>query len=116
MARIVSDVCHGRGTSFDVPDGRVNRPGSGGRPPVAVAIPDEAPDRLADLVRQDDGPSLVGGLGEERGLVAGLQLIDCQLPTPHLRSLGSKPMPRSAFSALVAQYARADDVALFSTT
>jgi leucyl/phenylalanyl-tRNA--protein transferase len=52
----------------------------------------------------------------ERGLVAGLQLVDCQLPTPHLRSLGSKPMPRSVFSALVAQYTRVDDVALFSTT
>jgi leucyl/phenylalanyl-tRNA--protein transferase len=52
----------------------------------------------------------------ERGLVAGLQLIDCQLPTPHLRSLGSRPMPRSAFSALVAQYTCGSDVALFSTT
>jgi leucyl/phenylalanyl-tRNA--protein transferase len=50
----------------------------------------------------------------ERAIVAGLQLIDCQLPTPHLRSLGSKPMPRSEFSALVAQYTRADDAAVFS--
>jgi leucyl/phenylalanyl-tRNA---protein transferase len=39
----------------------------------------------------------------ERALVAGLQLIDCQLPTPHLRSLGSKPMPRLEFSALVSR-------------
>jgi translation initiation factor IF-1 len=30
----------------------------------------------------------------DRALVAGLQLIDCQLPTPHLRSLGSKPRIR----------------------
>jgi leucyl/phenylalanyl-tRNA--protein transferase len=51
----------------------------------------------------------------ERAVVAGLQLIDCQLPTPHLRSLGSKPMPRSEFSALVARYTGADDVPLFST-
>jgi leucyl/phenylalanyl-tRNA--protein transferase len=51
----------------------------------------------------------------ERAVVAGLQLIDCQLPTPHLRSLGSKPMPRSEFSALVAQYTGVADVALFST-
>jgi leucyl/phenylalanyl-tRNA--protein transferase len=51
----------------------------------------------------------------ERAVVAGLQLIDCQLPTPHLRSLGSKPMPRSAFSALVAQYSGVADVPLFST-
>ena len=35
----------------------------------------------------------------ERGVVAGLQLIDCQLPTPHLRSLGSKPDDPSPNSA-----------------
>ena len=34
--------------------------------------------------------------------VAGLTLIDCQLPTPHLRTLGSKPVSRREFSALVA--------------
>lgn len=51
----------------------------------------------------------------ERAVVAGLQLIDCQLPTPHLRSLGSKPMPRSEFSALVARYTGVDNVPLFST-
>jgi leucyl/phenylalanyl-tRNA---protein transferase len=49
----------------------------------------------------------------ERALVAGLQLIDCQLPTPHLRSLGSRPMPRTEFSALVARYSTGDDVAMF---
>jgi leucyl/phenylalanyl-tRNA--protein transferase len=52
----------------------------------------------------------------ERGVVAGLQLIDCQLPTPHLRSLGSRPMPRGEFGALVAQYTAADDLAMFSET
>jgi leucyl/phenylalanyl-tRNA--protein transferase len=52
----------------------------------------------------------------ERGIVAGLQLIDCQLPTPHLRSLGSKPMPRDEFSALVAGATAHEDVALFSAT
>ena len=50
----------------------------------------------------------------ERAVVAGLQLIDCQLPTPHLRSLGSKPMSRREFSALVAQYTCRADVPLFS--
>jgi leucyl/phenylalanyl-tRNA--protein transferase len=50
----------------------------------------------------------------DRAVVAGLQLIDCQLPTPHLRSLGSKPIPRPDFSALVAQYTSGDDVPLFS--
>jgi leucyl/phenylalanyl-tRNA--protein transferase len=50
----------------------------------------------------------------ERAVVAGVQLIDCQLPTPHLRSLGSKPMARLEFSALVAQYTAAAEIAMFS--
>jgi leucyl/phenylalanyl-tRNA---protein transferase len=50
----------------------------------------------------------------ERGLVAGLTLIDCQLPTPHLRSLGSKPMNRREFSALVHAGTAVPDVALFA--
>jgi leucyl/phenylalanyl-tRNA--protein transferase len=50
----------------------------------------------------------------ERGLVAGLTLIDCQLPTPHLRSLGSKPMNRRQFSALVRAGTAVPDVTLFS--
>jgi leucyl/phenylalanyl-tRNA--protein transferase len=50
----------------------------------------------------------------EKGLVAGLQLIDCQLPTPHLRSLGSKPMSRAAFGALVSTATAAAAVPLFS--
>lgn len=49
-----------------------------------------------------------------RALVAGLQLIDCQLPTPHLRSLGSQPMPRREFSALVAEATAGPDVPLFT--
>ena len=51
----------------------------------------------------------------ERAVVAGVQLIDCQLPTPHLRSLGSKPMPRHEFSALVARYTAGPDMPLFRT-
>ena len=51
----------------------------------------------------------------ERGLVAGLTLIDCQLPTPHLRSLGSKPMNRCEFSALVHEGTAVPDVPLFAT-
>jgi leucyl/phenylalanyl-tRNA---protein transferase len=50
----------------------------------------------------------------EQGIVAKLQLIDCQLPTAHLRSLGSKPMSRSEFSALVAKETAGADVPLFS--
>jgi leucyl/phenylalanyl-tRNA--protein transferase len=46
------------------------------------------------------------------GLVArsealGIELIDCQLPSAHLRSLGSRPIPRRAFLALLAPGARA---------
>jgi leucyl/phenylalanyl-tRNA---protein transferase len=50
----------------------------------------------------------------ERGLVAGLTLIDCQLPTPHLRSLGSKSIGRREFSALVLEGTGIPDVPLFS--
>jgi leucyl/phenylalanyl-tRNA--protein transferase len=49
-----------------------------------------------------------------RALVAGLQLIDCQLPTPHLRSLGSRPVSRLEFSALVAEATSGVDVPLFT--
>jgi len=49
-----------------------------------------------------------------RALVAGLQLIDCQLPTPHLRSLGSRPVSRLEFSALVAEATSGIDVPLFT--
>jgi len=50
----------------------------------------------------------------ERALVAGLQLIDCQLATPHLRSLGSKPLTRAEFSARVAAATQGPDVPLFA--
>jgi leucyl/phenylalanyl-tRNA--protein transferase len=49
----------------------------------------------------------------ERGTVAGLQLIDCQLPTPHLRTLGSRPMSRAEFSRLVSVATEGPDVGLF---
>jgi leucyl/phenylalanyl-tRNA---protein transferase len=52
----------------------------------------------------------------ERANVAGLQLIDCQLPTAHLRSLGSRPIPRREFSALVAEATATADVPLFAAT
>src|ERR1035441_4992748 len=45
--------------------------------------------------------------GSLAGLVArsealGIELIDCQLPSAHLRSLGSRPIPRSEFLAVLA--------------
>jgi leucyl/phenylalanyl-tRNA---protein transferase len=50
----------------------------------------------------------------ERGIVAGLQLIDCQLPTAHLRTLGSRPMSRTEFSKRVEELSAGADVPLFS--
>jgi leucyl/phenylalanyl-tRNA--protein transferase len=52
----------------------------------------------------------------QRGIVAQLQLIDCQLPTAHLRSLGSKPVSRAEFSALVAGETAGSDIPLFSAS
>ncbi|MDO8270723.1 MAG: leucyl/phenylalanyl-tRNA--protein transferase [Gammaproteobacteria bacterium] len=37
----------------------------------------------------------------------GYRLIDCQVPSEHLRSLGAKEMPRKAFLALLAEYQQA---------
>ena len=48
-------------------------------------------------------------------VVAGVQLIDCQLPTPHLRSLGSKPMSRQDFSKAVAAATTGPDAPLFAS-
>jgi leucyl/phenylalanyl-tRNA--protein transferase len=49
-------------------------------------------------------------------VVAGVQLIDCQLPTPHLRSLGSKPMHRDEFSRRVAEATTGPAAPLFPAT
>jgi leucyl/phenylalanyl-tRNA---protein transferase len=48
--------------------------------------------------------ALAGLVGRSREL--GIELIDCQLPSAHLRSLGSRPIPRSEFLAILAQRAR----------
>jgi leucyl/phenylalanyl-tRNA--protein transferase len=42
----------------------------------------------------------------ERSAALGIELIDCQLPSPHLRSLGSRPIPRRQFLAFLAAHAR----------
>jgi len=52
----------------------------------------------------------------QRAIVAGVQLIDCQLPTPHLRSLGSKPMNRHEFGRRVADATTGPDAPLFAAT
>ena len=44
----------------------------------------------------------------QRSPVLGIELIDCQLPSAHLRSLGSRPMPRREFLAILAERAQSD--------
>ena len=63
--------------------------------------------------RERDASKVALARLSERAVVAGVQLIDCQLPTPHLRSLGSKPMPRHEFSALVSRITAGADMPLF---
>jgi leucyl/phenylalanyl-tRNA--protein transferase len=64
--------------------------------------------------RERDASKVALAWLSRQAVVAGLQLIDCQLPTPHLRSLGSKPMPRREFSKRVAEATRGEDVPLFA--
>ena len=52
------------------------------------AEPDASKAALDGLVRQ--------------GLSEGLVLIDCQMPSPHLRSLGSRALPRTQFLSILA--------------
>jgi leucyl/phenylalanyl-tRNA--protein transferase len=52
----------------------------------------------------------------EKAAVAGVQLIDCQLATPHLRSLGSQPLSRADFSQRVAAATRGEDAPLFAAS
>lgn len=44
----------------------------------------------------DASKAALAGLAERCGEL-GIELIDCQLPSAHLRSLGSRPMPRTQF-------------------
>jgi leucyl/phenylalanyl-tRNA--protein transferase len=39
----------------------------------------------------------------ERCEALGLELIDCQMASPHLRSLGSRALPRTEFLLRLAQ-------------
>jgi leucyl/phenylalanyl-tRNA--protein transferase len=39
----------------------------------------------------------------ERCLERGIEVIDCQLPSPHLKSLGSRSLPRSEFMQVLAR-------------
>jgi leucyl/phenylalanyl-tRNA--protein transferase len=50
-----------------------------------------------------------------RGLETGLELIDCQMATPHLRSLGSRPIARTAFTELLARLTPLPAAATFAS-
>lgn len=51
---------------------------------------------------RDASKAALDGLVRQ-ALAEGLALIDCQLPSAHLRSLGSRAIPRAEFLALLAQ-------------
>lgn len=68
------------------------------------------------FTRERDASKVALAWLARRAVVAGLQLIDCQLPTAHLRSLGSKAMPRAEFSALVGRLTALPDAPVFAPT
>jgi leucyl/phenylalanyl-tRNA---protein transferase len=51
-----------------------------------------------------------------RGLTTGLELIDCQMATPHLRTLGSRPLARAQFVATLAKLTAAAPATTFATS
>ena len=53
-------------------------------------------------LERDASKAALDGLVRQ-GLKQGLALIDCQLPSAHLRSLGSRPIPRTEFLARLGQ-------------
>ncbi len=50
---------------------------------------------------RDASKAALAGL-VDRSAELGIELIDCQLPSAHLRSLGSRPIPRREFLAVLA--------------
>jgi leucyl/phenylalanyl-tRNA--protein transferase len=52
--------------------------------------------------REPDASKVALSALVRRSIELGLQLIDCQMPSRHLSSLGSRPISRSEFLALIA--------------
>jgi leucyl/phenylalanyl-tRNA---protein transferase len=50
-----------------------------------------------------------------RGLATDLELIDCQMATPHLRTLGSRPFARAQFIASLAKLTAAPPATTFAS-
>jgi leucyl/phenylalanyl-tRNA---protein transferase len=57
--------------------------------------------------RETDASKVALAALVRRALEHGTRLIDCQLASRHLQSLGSRPLPRAEFSALLALHAAA---------
>lgn len=55
-------------------------------------------------LQPDASKAALAGLVEQSA-VLGIHLVDCQMPSAHLRSLGSSPMPRREFVAYLAGHA-----------
>jgi leucyl/phenylalanyl-tRNA--protein transferase len=54
--------------------------------------------------REPDASKVALSALVRRCLERGIAFIDCQARTAHLRSLGSRPLPRSEFLALLARH------------
>jgi leucyl/phenylalanyl-tRNA--protein transferase len=52
---------------------------------------------------QPNGSKLALSLLVDRCIAEGIELIDCQMPSPHLRTLGSRAMSRNEFVATLAE-------------
>jgi leucyl/phenylalanyl-tRNA--protein transferase len=58
--------------------------------------------------RERDGSKVAMAHLVDRADDLGIALIDCQLASAHLRSLGSRPLPRAQFMALLSLHAAAE--------
>ncbi len=57
-------------------------------------------------IEPDASKAALAGL-VARSAALGIELIDCQLPSAHLRSLGSRPIPRREFLSILSSIAAA---------
>lgn len=62
----------------------------------------------------DGSKAALAGLAQ-RAVTTGCALIDCQLASPHLRRLGSHPLPRREFIARLEQLVQAPTATTFTT-
>jgi leucyl/phenylalanyl-tRNA--protein transferase len=53
--------------------------------------------------RRDDASKVALAALMSEAATSGISLIDCQMPSAHLRSLGSRPIPRAQFLQFLAR-------------